>query len=96
MARQALVVSTAHRGVFFGYGDSSEAANAGVIRLEQARMCLYWAAQTKGFSGLAATGPLGASRVGPPAPAITLRDVTAVLECSEEAAAQWESGPWAT
>lgn len=86
-----LVVSTEHRGVFFGYGEGYAGAT---IRLERARMCVYWPAEVRGFTGLAATGPSSGSRVGPPAPAITLRGVTSVLECSEEAARLWELGPW--
>lgn len=86
-----LVVSTEHRGVFFGYGEPSD---ADTIRLENARMVVYWSEETRGFTGLASTGPADGSRVGPPAPAITLRGVVSVMECSPEATARWESGPW--
>lgn len=91
MAAVPLVVSTEHRGVFFGYGEPSD---ADTIRLENARMVVYWSEGTRGFTGLASTGPADGSRVGPPAPAITLRGVTSVMECSPEATARWESGPW--
>lgn len=90
-AKQALVVTTAHKGVFFGYGIPSD---ADTIRLENARMCVYWDAAIKGVLGLAATGPLGSSRVGPAVPALTLRDVTSVMEVSEEAIKNWEKGSW--
>ena len=89
--KQALVVTTAHRGVFFGYGQVTDSS---VIRLENARMCLYWPAENKGVVGLASQGPLKGSRVGPKAPAITLRDVTAIMEVSPEATQRWESMPW--
>ena len=88
---QALVVSTEQRGVFFGYGESGE---GDTIRLERARMCVFWPAEVRGFMGLAATGPLPGSRVGPAAPAITLRGVSAVMECSDEARERWEAEPW--
>ena len=89
--KKALVVTTAHRGVFFGYGEVTEGA---VIRLERSRMCLYWPAEDRGVVGLAVTGPLKGSRVGPAAPAITLRDVTSIMEASQEAVRQWELAPW--
>jgi hypothetical protein len=88
---QPLVVTTAHRGVFFGYGEPSDGST---IRLERARMCVYWPKETRGVVGLASDGPKRGSKVGPAAPAITLRDVTAVMEVSEEAAQAWEKGPW--
>lgn len=87
-----LVVTTEHRGVFFGYGIPTPESE---IRLEKARMCVYWSSDTKGVVGLAATGPSRTCKVGLAAPAITLRKVTSVIECSPEAAEAWEKGPWA-
>lgn len=87
-----LVVTTAHKGVFFGYGVPSAAKT---IRLEKARMAVYWPPANKGVLGLAATGPLQGSRIGPAVPGITLSDVTSVMETSKEAAEKFESGPWA-
>ena len=58
-------------------------------------MCIYWSADIKGVVGLAATGPNKSCKVGPAAPAMTLRDVTAVMECSPKAVEAWESEPWA-
>lgn len=87
-----LVVTTEHRGVFFGYGVPTSESE---IRLEKARMCVYWSADVKGVVGLAATGPSSLCKIGLAAPAITLRGVTSVMECSPEAAAAWEKGPWA-
>ena len=51
-----VVVTTAHRGVFFGYIDGKP-TDAPTIRIERARMCVYWSADIKGVLGLAATGP---------------------------------------
>lgn len=89
-AEQAVVVTTKHRGVFFGYADdiSGEA-----IDLRAARNCLYWARETKGFMGLATVGPIGGSRVGPAAD-LQIRDITAVVKCSDEAVKVWETAPW--
>lgn len=89
---RALIVTTTHKGVFFGYGMPSDATT---IRIEKARMCVYWSEDVKGVLGLAATGPTKGCRIGPAVPAITLRDVTSVMECSEEAVKQWEKTLWA-
>lgn len=86
-----LVVTTSHRGVFFGYGLPTDGSE---IRLEKARMCISWSSDIKGVLGLAAVGPSKTCKIGLSVPAITLRDVTSVMECSEEAAAKWEQGPW--
>lgn len=88
-----LVVTTAHRGVFFGYGVPGD-RDKDTIRLERARMCVYWSQDMKGVLGLAAIGPTKSCRVGPPVPAITLRDVTSVMEATEDTAKAWENGPW--
>lgn len=86
-----LLVTTQRKGVFFGYGTPGDAET---IRLEKAQMCIYWSQDVKGVLGLAASGPSKSCKVGPPVPAITLREVTAVTECSQEAVAAWEKQPW--
>lgn len=86
-----LVVTTTHRGVFFGYGTPSDAPT---IRIERARMAIYWSSDMKGVLGLAIAGPSSTCRIGPAVDAITLRDVTAVMEASATAAKAWESAPW--
>lgn len=87
-----LVVTTEHRGVFFGYGTPTDGSE---IRIEKARMCVRWSSDIKGVPGLASVGPSRNCKVGLAAPAITLRKVTSVMECSPEAAEAWEKGPWA-
>lgn len=86
-----LLVTTLHKGVFFGYGTQSDAPT---ITLKSARMCISWNAETKGVLGLAATGPKKGCRIGPAVPSLTLRDVTSCAVCSKEAAEQWERGEW--
>ena len=88
---QPLVVTTAHKGVFFGYGIPSDAPT---IRLEQARMCVYWSRGVQSVLGLAEKGPQKDCRIGPSVPAITLRDVTSIIEVSVQAVKQWEKGFW--
>lgn len=87
---RAVVVTTAHRGVFFGYADDTAGAT---IKLRAARNCLYWPSENKGFLGLASVGPVLGARVGPAAD-IELRDITCVAECTATAIAAWETAPW--
>ena len=87
---RAVVVTTTHRGVFFGYADDIDGA---IIKLRAARNCVYWSSDVKGFMGLAATGPSKNCKVGPAAN-ISLRDISSVMECSPEATAAWERAPW--
>lgn len=88
---RALVVTTEHRGVFFGYGVPTKES---VITLRDAQMCVYWSAEVKGVLGLSAVGPLKGSRVTPAAPSMTLQKVTAVMECTAEAEKVWKTQPW--
>lgn len=85
-----VIVTTAHRGVFFGYAKDTGGEQ---IALKKARLCVYWTADCKGFMGLAASGPKRGCKVGPPAD-ITLRSITSVIECTPEAVTAWEAAPW--
>ena len=87
-AERAVVVTTLHKGVFFGYATETSGTT---IKLRAARLCIYWTADLRGFMGLAVNGPSKGSRIGPPAN-IEVRDITAVVECSDEAIKQWEIG----
>jgi hypothetical protein len=85
-----VVVTTAHRGVFFGYATETSGET---VKLKRARLCLYWSADVKGFMGLASTGPTKGCRVGPEAD-IELRAVTSVLEVTPAAEKAWQAAPW--
>ncbi len=87
---QPVLVTTAHRGVFFGYATDVDGET---IALKRSRLCLYWSADVKGFMGLAATGPTRGCKIGPAAD-ITLRNITAVLTVTPDAVKAWESAPW--
>ena len=87
---RAVVVTTSHRGVFFGYATDVDGA---AINLRAARNCLSWSSDVKGFMGLAATGPSKNCRVGPAAD-IQVRDITSVMQCTPDAVSAWESAPW--
>src|SRR6476659_10030583 len=90
-ADRPVVVTTAHRGVFFGYAADIDGET---IKLRASRLCVYWSADVRGFMGLAANGPTKSCKVGPPAD-ITLRNITAVLEVTPSAEKAWLEGPWA-
>jgi len=85
-----VLVTTAHRGVFFGYAENTDGET---IKLKRARNCIYWPVANKGFLGLAADGPAKGARVGPAAD-IELRNITSVSEVTEAAVAAWEAGLW--
>jgi uncharacterized protein DUF6948 len=87
---RAVIVTTAHRGVFFGYADKTDGET---IDLKRARLCVYWSNDIRGFMGLAAVGPSGSCRIGPAAD-ITLRAITSVVAVSPEAVKKWEAAPW--
>ena len=87
---RAVIVTTEHRGVFFGYATDTDGET---ISLKRSRLCVYWSSDVHGFMGLASNGPSPSCRIGPPAD-ITLRSITSVIEVTPEAAEKWESGPW--
>lgn len=87
---RAVLVTTTHRGVFFGYARDTDGAT---IKMRAARNCVYWTSDVKGFLGLAATGPSKGCKIGPAAD-IELRDITCVAECSVAATQAWETAPW--
>jgi hypothetical protein len=90
MTERPVLVTTAHRGVFFGYAEDTD---GDTIKLKRARNCIYWPPATRGFLGLASDGPAKGARVGPAAD-IELRNITCVAEVSEAAVAVWEAAPW--
>lgn len=87
---RAVLVTTEYRGVFFGYANKTD---GDTIKLKDARCCIYWSSDVKGFLGLAKNGPSDKCRVGPPVD-IELRKVTSVSKVSDEAAEKWELAPW--
>lgn len=92
MKKQAVLVTTAHRGVFFGYMNGEIKKDS--VTLTDARNCVYWSVDVKGFLGLAATGPSTSCKIGPKVPSLKLLSVTAVVEVTPEAVEKWEKAPW--
>jgi len=92
----AVLVTTDNRGVFFGYLEPSDDAAPDTVRLTNARNCVMWDRMTKGYLGLAATGPTDNCRVGPEVPVLKLYGITSVSEVTPAAVAAWEAAPWRT
>lgn len=85
---KAIIVTTAHRGVFFGFVADDQDLNAKTMALQDARCAIYWGT-TGGVGQLAATGPTEKSRIGTPADICAIHDITAVLACTDVAVAAW-------
>jgi len=82
-----VVVTTANRGVFFGYADNTD---GDVIYLKRARNALYWSKETGGFLGLGGIGPQAGSKIGQRAD-VELRGITSVVSCTPKAVETWEA-----
>lgn len=89
------MVTTAHRGVFFGFLDPAGGSrDEKTVELTDAQMCVYWSPDVEGVLGLASTGPSRSCKVTRPVPRITLQDVTAVVDVTAEAVKLWQGRPW--
>lgn len=94
MAEFPVLVTTEHRGVFFGYAEDPDALmKDGFGKLGRARNVLYWPMENHGFLGLASDGPKEGARVGPPSD-LRLRNITSVADVSAAAVEAWEAGLW--
>ena len=93
--RQSVIVTTEKRGVFFGYIEGDiPCPIPSDIKIYNARNCVYWSSETKGFLGLASIGPQKGSRIGPPVEELSLNGITSCAKCSTIATKQWEEGIW--
>lgn len=91
-AGRPVLVTTEHRGVFFGYVDD-ENNFPEQITLTKMRNCIQWRG-LKGFLELTTTGPTGECRIGPAASRGTLAKCTGRWDIGPDAAKAWESAPW--
>jgi hypothetical protein len=89
-----VMVTTLHRGVFFGYTRAPIDIRHDTIALERARNAIEWSADMRGVFGLAASGPSATCRIGPAVPVLHLRNVTSITEVAPEAVERWEAAPW--
>ena len=85
---KAIMVTTQHRGVFFGFVPDDQDMTARTMSLKDARMAIYWAT-TKGVAELAHVGPNASSKIGSPADIPALHDITAVWSVTDAAVAKW-------
>lgn len=88
---KAVLVTTKHRGVFFGYVKADDKFPA-AMTLTGVRNCMYWE-RIGGFLGLAATGPTKGCRIGARVPELTLCDITSVAPLEDAAVQAWEAAP---
>lgn len=84
--RIPVVICTDKRGVVFGYTDN---ANSRPIKVEQARMALYWSSDVGGVFGLAEKGPTSGCKISAIASSLTLEGVTAVFSVDPTAEKAW-------
>ena len=87
---KAVIVTTQHRGVFFGRLENGQDETARSLVLVGCRNAMYWSG-TRGFLGLASHGPEPESKIGATAPRVLLHDVTSITDCTDVAAEKWES-----
>ena len=92
MKKRKVVVTTAHRGVFFGELIESNAPKS--LKLKNAKNCVYWTSSLHGFVGLATDGPKSGCKIGPAVSEIELYDITAILDCTKGAIKNWEGELW--
>lgn len=87
--QKAVIITTQHRGVFFGYvSEKADMTKKIITDVKGARMAIYWGT-TKGLMELAQTGPTSKSKISSPADIPCLQDVTAVFSVTAEAEQKW-------
>ena len=89
--KKAVLVTTAHRGVFCGYAEDTSGET---ITLMEARMAVYWSKDMRGVLGLASKGPSESCRISPAVESMTLESITGVALVSDDAMARWKAEPW--
>ena len=89
---RAVLVTTEHRGVFFGYVEDASKFPSEVT-LTKMRCCIQWR-NMKGFLELTTTGPTKDCRIGPAANRGTLAKLTGMWDVEPAAVEAWEKAPW--
>src|SRR5581483_9007728 len=83
-----VVVTTAHRGVFFGLLAGDRAGKT--VELADAQMCVYCSSDVRGVPALATDGPSRRATATRPVPQTRLEDVSIVIYATEDAVKQWQ------
>ena len=84
-----VLVTTEFKGVFFGKVKNDKRLPE-KITLTEAKNCIYWSSDCKGFLGLAAFGPTSGCRIGAEIKEITLWKITSVTPVEKEAVEKWK------
>jgi len=84
-----VLITTKHRGVFFGYSDVPASDIGRTVVLRNIRNCLYWSKEIGGFLGLAKLGPSNLCKIGTFADEAKMFDVTSATTVSAEAETKW-------
>ena len=86
---KAVLVTTEHRGVFFGYV-KDESQFPAAMTLTGARNCIFWSRAMGGVFGLAAKGPDKDCRIGTRVDELTICKITSVTPVTEDSVKAWE------
>ena len=85
-----VIITTTHRGVFFGRVPSGQDMFAADITLNNATMVIRWGT-IHGLGQLAATGPTPKSKLSSVVTSWHLRDISSVLAVTSEAATAFDN-----
>lgn len=86
-APRPVIVTTEHRGVFFGYATDTSGSE---IHMTNVRMPIKFGT-TRGLLELSDTGPTHKSLVSARAERMEIRKITAVIDVAPEAVKAWEA-----
>lgn len=89
---KSILITTLHRGVFFGLVPDDQDMTAKTMALKSARCAIRWAT-TGGVAELASVGPNSNSRIGTSADIEAIHDITAVWRVTDEAREKWMVAP---
>jgi len=85
---KAVLITTEHRGVFFGYTEEDADLTKTTLSLKDAKMAIRWRTK-KGIAELAEKGPNSNSLIGAKADVPVIHKVTAVFLVTKEAEEKW-------
>jgi len=90
MEKRPVLVTTSHRGVFFGYLEDEKKAPK-EVKLSSLRNCIRWHQEIEGFVGLSTYGPSEKCKIGAinTVGVSTVYDVTLIAPVSKEAEKKW-------
>lgn len=85
---KAILVTTRHRGVFYGEVPEDQDMSATTMALKNSRCAIRWNT-TRGVAELAEDGPNKDSKIGATADLEALHDITAVWAVTDKAREAW-------